>query len=152
MALIWEKVSARLQPATAGHDRLVLGKTVPFFCTTLYILTYRPGSRFCITSAKILTGLRLGPAFSASSRDATLKPWPLSEWIIISFDKSSYDSCLKKTLLRVFFRQESLMPLLLLASMPKTSTETMAPLLTVWCSRAWRLVAPDAWVAIQWDL
>ena len=26
-----------LQPATAGHARLVLSKTVPFFCTTLYI-------------------------------------------------------------------------------------------------------------------
>ena len=34
--LSWEKVSARLQPATAGHARLVLSKTVPFFCTTLY--------------------------------------------------------------------------------------------------------------------
>ena len=34
--LSWEKVSARLQPATAGHARLVLSKTVPFFCTSLY--------------------------------------------------------------------------------------------------------------------
>ena len=30
MALSWEKVSARLQPATAGHARLMLSKTVPF--------------------------------------------------------------------------------------------------------------------------
>ena len=37
MALSWEKVSARLQPATAGHARLVLSKTVPFFCTNLYM-------------------------------------------------------------------------------------------------------------------
>ena len=36
MELSCEKVSARLQPATAGHARLVLSKTVPFFCTTLY--------------------------------------------------------------------------------------------------------------------
>ena len=27
-----------MQPATAGHARLVLSKTVPFFCTTLYII------------------------------------------------------------------------------------------------------------------
>ena len=32
-----EKVTARLQSATAGHARLVLSKTVPFFCTTLYV-------------------------------------------------------------------------------------------------------------------
>ena len=32
----WEKVSAQLQPATAGHARLVLSKTVLFFCTNLY--------------------------------------------------------------------------------------------------------------------
>ena len=38
MELSWEKVSALLQPATAGHARLVLNKTVPFFCTTLYSL------------------------------------------------------------------------------------------------------------------
>ena len=38
MELSWEKVSARLQPATAGHTRLVLCKTVPFFCTSLYVL------------------------------------------------------------------------------------------------------------------
>ena len=37
MDLSWEKVSTQLQPATAGHARLVLSKTVPFFCTTLYI-------------------------------------------------------------------------------------------------------------------
>ena len=37
MALSCEKVSARLQPATAGHARLVLSKTVPFFCTSLYL-------------------------------------------------------------------------------------------------------------------
>ena len=36
MELSWEKVSARLQPATAGHARLVPRKTVPFFYTTLY--------------------------------------------------------------------------------------------------------------------
>ena len=36
MELSWEKVSARQQPATANHARLVLSKTVPFFCTTLY--------------------------------------------------------------------------------------------------------------------
>ena len=36
MELSWEKVSARLQPATAGHASLVLSKTVPFFCTSLY--------------------------------------------------------------------------------------------------------------------
>ena len=36
MALSWEKVSAQLQPSTAGHARLVLSKTVPFFCTSLY--------------------------------------------------------------------------------------------------------------------
>ena len=36
MELSLEKVSARLQPATAGHARLVLSKTVPFFCTSLY--------------------------------------------------------------------------------------------------------------------
>ena len=36
MELSWEKVSARLQPATASHARLLLSKTVPFFCTTLY--------------------------------------------------------------------------------------------------------------------
>ena len=36
MELSWEKASAQLQPATAGHARLVLNKTVPFFCTTLY--------------------------------------------------------------------------------------------------------------------
>ena len=39
MELSWEKVSALLQPATAGHARLVLSKTVPFFCTTLYMGT-----------------------------------------------------------------------------------------------------------------
>ena len=37
MELSWEKVSALLQPATAGHARLVLNKTVLLFCTTLYI-------------------------------------------------------------------------------------------------------------------
>ena len=36
MELSCEKVSARLQPATAGYARLVLSKTVPFFCTSLY--------------------------------------------------------------------------------------------------------------------
>ena len=36
MGLSWEKVSARLQPATAGHARLVLSKTAHFFCTSLY--------------------------------------------------------------------------------------------------------------------
>ena len=38
MALSCEKVSARLQPATAGHARLVLSKTLPFFYTSLYTL------------------------------------------------------------------------------------------------------------------
>ena len=38
MTLSWEKVSARLQPATAGHARLVLSKTVLFFCPALYLL------------------------------------------------------------------------------------------------------------------
>ena len=37
MELSSEKVSARLQPATAGHARLVLSKPVPFFCTSLYM-------------------------------------------------------------------------------------------------------------------
>ena len=37
MALSCEKVSARLQPATAGHARLVLSKTVSFFCTSLHV-------------------------------------------------------------------------------------------------------------------
>ena len=42
MELSCEKVSARLQPATAGHTRLVLSKTVPFsaqLCTWAVILT-----------------------------------------------------------------------------------------------------------------
>ena len=39
----WEKVSARLQPATAGHARMVLSKTVPFFCTTLYCWSTKLG-------------------------------------------------------------------------------------------------------------
>ena len=34
----FEKVSARPQPATAGHARLVLSKTVLFFCTSLYYI------------------------------------------------------------------------------------------------------------------
>ena len=38
MELSCEKVSAWLQPATAGHARLVLSKTVLFFCTSLYTL------------------------------------------------------------------------------------------------------------------
>ena len=41
MELSWEKVSAQLQPAPAGHARLVLSKTVPFFCTTLYNCSQR---------------------------------------------------------------------------------------------------------------
>ena len=36
MALSWEKVSAQLQPATSGHARIVLSKSVLFFCTSLY--------------------------------------------------------------------------------------------------------------------
>ena len=36
MELSCERVSARLQAATAGHARLVLIKTVPFFCSSLY--------------------------------------------------------------------------------------------------------------------
>ena len=36
MELSWEKFFAQLQPATAGHARLVLTKTVLFFCTSLY--------------------------------------------------------------------------------------------------------------------
>ena len=39
MELSWEKVSAQLQPATTGHARLVLSKTVPFFCTSQYLGT-----------------------------------------------------------------------------------------------------------------
>ena len=42
--LSWEKVSARLQQATAGHARLVLSKTVPVFCTTLYVHRQKAGS------------------------------------------------------------------------------------------------------------
>ena len=39
-----------MQPATASHARLVLNKTVPFFCTTLYVvqtgdMKRRPGNR-----------------------------------------------------------------------------------------------------------
>ena len=37
MELSWEKVSAQLQPATAGHARLVLSKMVLYFCTSLYV-------------------------------------------------------------------------------------------------------------------
>ena len=33
----WETVSAQLQPVTAGHARLVLNKTVPFFSAQLCI-------------------------------------------------------------------------------------------------------------------
>ena len=39
MELSWEKVLAWLQPATPGHARLVLSKSVPFSCTSLYILS-----------------------------------------------------------------------------------------------------------------
>ena len=46
MELSWEKVSAQLQPATAGHARLLLSKTVPFFCTTLYKYYFR--TQYCI--------------------------------------------------------------------------------------------------------
>ena len=42
MELSWETVSARLQPATASQARLVLSKTVLFFCTTLYIEKLTP--------------------------------------------------------------------------------------------------------------
>ena len=31
-----ENMSAHSQPAKAGHAKLVLNKTVTFFCTTLY--------------------------------------------------------------------------------------------------------------------
>ena len=43
MELSWEKVSARLQPATAGHARLVLSKTVLFsaqLCTCSECYSY----------------------------------------------------------------------------------------------------------------
>ena len=36
--LSWEKVSARLQPATAGHARLVLSKQVEQIYTSLYMV------------------------------------------------------------------------------------------------------------------
>ena len=41
MELSCEKVSAWLQPATAGHARLVLSKTVHFFCSSLYICPFQ---------------------------------------------------------------------------------------------------------------
>ena len=33
----WDKSSAQLQPALAGHARLLLNKTVTFLSTTLYM-------------------------------------------------------------------------------------------------------------------
>ena len=41
--LSWEKVSARLQPATAGHARLVLSKQLEQIYTSLYVVIISPG-------------------------------------------------------------------------------------------------------------
>ena len=55
MELSWEKVSARLQPATAGPARLVLSKIVPFFCTSLYTVMQRmTASKQAPPSGKIM--------------------------------------------------------------------------------------------------
>ena len=80
MALSWEKVSAWLQPATAGHARLVLSKTFPFFCTTLYMIW-----KFNSTILKIGSGLVFvgkGGRYVKSLREITM-PWErdnVGEW------------------------------------------------------------------------
>ena len=58
MGLSCEKVSACLQPATAGHARLVLSKTVPFFCTSLYDASFH-------TSCWFIAGMMTEPVGSS---------------------------------------------------------------------------------------
>ena len=77
MELSWEKVSAWLQPATAGHIRLVLSKTVPFFCTRLYMRfrQFFGGVTFQINFHSFWFAVQAGPAAEEPSLP---RAWPLS--------------------------------------------------------------------------
>ena len=74
MELSCEKVSARLQPATAGHARLVLSKTVSFFCSGLYNVDYR--NPFFNLYAKCSVNLsRARPGAARPNSGAFSGPW-----------------------------------------------------------------------------
>ena len=52
--LSWEKVSARLQPATAGHARLVLSKQLEQIYTSLFILLPSPATNILINEVIVV--------------------------------------------------------------------------------------------------